>query len=147
MRMTDRTFHSISAAVWYALLIAIFILAFRCKAQTVVDHPPVCYASPDKIEQMKSAIVEAHGGEIYFEVNDCKWHSGKNPRNSVKPALSPQHHLAPHTAPPVRPATACRVCTASGPVTGWEPCGKAHRTAQRLTTYWFYVWVESKIGK
>jgi hypothetical protein len=96
--MTDRTFHRIAAAAWYALLIALFLLAYRCKAQI------------------------------------------------VKPALPAQHHLAPHTAPPVRPATACRVCTASGPVTGWEPCSKAHRTAQRLTAHGFYAWVESKTG-
>jgi hypothetical protein len=65
---------------------------------------------------------------------------------TVKPAMPAQHHLAPRAAPPVRPATACRVCTASGPVTGWEPCSKAHRTAQRLTAHGFYAWVESKTG-
>jgi hypothetical protein len=65
---------------------------------------------------------------------------------AVKPALPPQHQVAPHTAPPVRPATACRVCTASGPVTGWESCGKAIRTAQRRTAHGSYAWVERKTG-
>jgi hypothetical protein len=97
--MTDRTFHRIAAAVWLFFLIALFLLSYRCKAQT------------------------------------------------VKQALPPQHQTAPHTAPPVRPATACRVVTSTGPVTGWGPCGKDHRTAQRLTAHGSYAWVERKIGK
>ena len=38
--MTDRTFHRIAATVWYALLIAMFLLAYRCKAQTVKPSLP-----------------------------------------------------------------------------------------------------------
>jgi len=99
--MTDRTFHRIAAAAWYALLIALFLLAYRCKAQI------------------------------------------------VKPALPAQHHLAPHTAPPVRPATACRVYVVGqdDPVTAWIPCWKADRIARGFSRMGVYTWVESKIEK
>lgn len=69
---------------------------------------------------------------------------------TVKPALPPQHQVAPHTAPPVRPATACRVWLVyqlgSTPVTNWEPCSEAQRTVTWLATHGVYAWVEKKIG-
>jgi len=68
---------------------------------------------------------------------------------TFKPALPAQHHLAPHTAPPVRPATACRVYVVGqdDPVTAWIPCWKADRIARGFSRMGVYTWVESKIEK
>ena len=71
---------------------------------------------------------------------------GRIPAQTINAALPPQHQVAPRPAPPVRPAITCRVFTNSGPVTGWKPCSKAHRTAQRLTEYGRWAWVERKNG-
>lgn len=46
------------------------------------DNPPYCSASVDRTAQMKAAIEQSRGRGVYFEVNDCSWHPGKNPRDS-----------------------------------------------------------------
>ena len=68
---------------------------------------------------------------------------------TVKPAPPAQHQAAPHTTPPVRPATACRVYVVGqdDPVTAWIPCWKADRIARGFSRMGVYTWVESKIEK
>jgi hypothetical protein len=99
-----------------------------------------------KCEFLNGMTLEA-AMQIIFDGTMRERRTEDKPAQTVKPALPPQHHTAPQTAPPVRPATACRVVTSTGPVTGWGPCSKAHRTAQRLTAHGLWAGVESKIGK
>lgn len=58
-------------------ILFLIIAASVCGAQ---DNPPYCSAGVDRTEQMKAAVVASHGKGAYFEVNDCSWHPGKNPR-------------------------------------------------------------------
>ena len=112
-----------SSAFWFTVLIcAVIVVATICMAQ-------------------KAHSQAFCPGNYRFPVERC-W-------QTVKPALPPQHHLAPHAAPPVLPATACRVYVVGqdDPVTAWIPCWKADRQARGLSRMGVYSWVERKKRK
>lgn len=62
--------------------LAVFLFAAALSAQNCPNN-----VLDDRTDQMKAAVIAGHGQGAYFEVNDCSWHPGKNPRD-VKPALT-----------------------------------------------------------
>ena len=127
------------------------------------NFPACSLDGHDPRESMWAA--QASGGKgAYFEVLDCSWHPGKNPRYSIPPQtrITPAEVCkrngagwvytagvcyGPGTQVPL--AQSCRVMRGpiEHPVTPWIPCGKARGIVRGYIKKAQYAWIERREGK